>query len=488
MLRRRDSPGQERLTHSVTPFLSGPTSWFCRCRIRLLVSVTDSDTAPHLSVLTGSTTHLSAQTSSVLFAKPFRSPVGEGATAVDAGDPWQEQTSVRQTMDEQLLLLSEALAAGPMGTWSFDPEADAFTFTDEFYRLLRTSAEEQDGYLMKPGTYADRFIPAEVRGVVVESIRAAFASLDPNFRGVVEHAVLFADGASGYLQVSYRVLRDAEGNPTRLIGVNQDITSRKENELALARLTEELRATNLRLQEEAEAAKSASRAKSSFLANMSHEVRTPMNGLLGMAELLLDTELSEEQKDMLTTVHHSAEALLAVLNDVLDYSQIEAGQLTIEETVVSVQRVAEDVLGLFQGPALAKGLGLTLRCDLPAGATHLGDPMRLRQVLNHLVGNAVKFTDEGRVQVTCDSGDLGLLIRVDDEGIGMSEAQQATLFQPFVQADVSTTRRFGGTGLGLALSKRLVDAMGGVLSVRSEEGRGSSFEVLLPFRPFDVGR
>ena len=229
-----------------------------------------------------------------------------------------------------------------------------------------------------------------------------------------------------------------------------------------------------------EAAEDAARAKSDFLATMSHEVRTPMNGVLGLTELLLDTRLDADQRDYAETILRSGQALLEILNDILDLSKIEAGKLEIEETVFDPVQAIDDVLALCGPRASAKGLLLAGDDGANMPRDVIGDPGRLRQVLSNLVGNSLKFTDTGSVRINSrvieETGDELLLgFAVTDTGMGMTKEQQSRLFRPFSQADASTTRRFGGTGLGLAICRRLVEAMGGAFKVVSEPGRGSTF-------------
>ncbi|HKC75046.1 MAG TPA: response regulator, partial [Chloroflexota bacterium] len=268
-------------------------------------------------------------------------------------------------------------------------------------------------------------------------------------------------------------VHDDQGQVAGVIAVATDITERKQAEQALEQSNQDLERSNAELAR-------TSRVKSEFLATMSHEIRTPMNGVIGMTGLLLDTNLTPEQREYAETVRASGEALLTIINDILDFSKIEAGRLDLEVGDVDVQQTVEDVLDLLAPQARAKGLELAVLVAEDVPPVLDGDSGRLRQILVNLVGNAVKFTPTGEVVVraSVDEAAHGAVVvrfTVADTGVGIAPEARAQLFEPFTQADGSVTRPYGGTGLGLTISKRLVELMGGAIGVESTPGQGSTF-------------
>ncbi|WP_111656203.1 hybrid sensor histidine kinase/response regulator [Isoalcanivorax indicus] len=265
--------------------------------------------------------------------------------------------------------------------------------------------------------------------------------------------------------------------------LRMDIARREETEIALRHEQQQ----RLAEQEKSIRAESASRAKSHFLATMSHEIRTPMNGIIGILDLLTSTQLDERQRHYLHLMQHSSENLLAILNDILDYSKIEAGQLTLEHIPLDLQLLVEDAVTAFAGIARQQGLELVLDVQLRHARQVQGDPLRIRQILLNLINNALKFTRAGHVLVRVkehnDSGQVR--IDVEDSGIGIQPDQMQVIFDAFTQADDSTSRRFGGSGLGLALCQKLAREMGGDITANSRPGAGSCFSVTLPL-PHDT--
>jgi len=283
---------------------------------------------------------------------------------------------------------------------------------------------------------------------------------------VLEYRVRRKDGDYIYWSDRGRPIYEANGHLVKFVGACTDITEQKRREAEL--------------QKAKEAAEAASQAKSEFLANMSHEIRTPMNGILGMTALALETPLTAEQQGLLTTVQESAEALLSIINEILDFSKIEAGKLRLEPVAFSLRELLEDTFSTFGLRAHQKGLELAFHLPRTIPDGLVADDGRIRQVITNLVGNAIKFTERGEVilrvalEAETETG-LSFHFSVRDTGVGISKEKQALIFDAFTQADNSTTRNYGGTGLGLTICQRIVSMMNGRIWVESEQGQGSTF-------------
>src|SRR5216110_2394763 len=366
-----------------------------------------------------------------------------------------------QELARQHAYLDALIASTPVAIAVLDDQRAVRSVNAAFETLFGYSAAEVVG--------------AGIDGLIVpEAFRSESSDLETRVRGGeivrVEVERMRKDGRRIQVRLSAAAVKAAADGA--LVALYEDISDRKAAEAAM--------------REARDLAERVARARSAFLANMSHEIRTPMNAVLGFVELVLDTELAPEQRRALELVRTSSEALLTILNDILDYSKIEAEHLELESIPFDLPKVVHATATLLAVRAREKHLELTV--DVPPDVPRMvrGDPTRVRQVLMNLIGNAIKFTEQGEVDVSAavvgyHDDRTSVRFRVRDTGIGISQEQLATIFDEFTQADVSMTRRYGGTGLGLAISRKLVALMGGRLSVTSEVGRGSEFSFTLRF-------
>lgn len=335
-------------------------------------------------------------------------------------------------------------------------------------RLVSHEAALESTADKKPETFEDvlEVVHPDDRELFKSNVAAALDRKDGEYEN--EYRLVRLEGEITWLYERGRVERNAAGHPIRLIGLSQDITHRKKAETEL--------------KEAKAAADKASQAKGEFLANMSHEIRTPMTIFLGALEYLEQIERNPKHRQLLQMADKSAKNLRELIDDILDFSRIEAGQVDILEAPLDVRSWLEDAVDMFRALAREKNLRLSTQIDDKVPAIIEADASRLRQILNNLLGNAIKFTSRGEVKVTVEALGEYLALGVTDTGIGISEDKQHLLFKSFSQVDSSFQRDYGGTGLGLAISKKLAELMDGRISVQSREGEGSTFTLTLPLK------
>ncbi|HEX4196129.1 MAG TPA: ATP-binding protein [Caulobacteraceae bacterium] len=389
---------------------------------------------------------------------PWRNADGGVAGLAIAANDISELVEVLDRTERSEERLNMALALADLHVWEMD-----------YVNRELITAGAADTFFAEPMTYEKLY-------------RDIYVTIDPRDRPGVEEAwrrhiedgatyrpeyrVARSDGKEVWVEGATQIFTDKAGRLLRMVGAMQNITHRKEVERELVQAKNDAEAAN--------------RAKSTFLATMSHEIRTPLNGVLGMAQAMAVETLSDAQRERLDIIRQSGETLLAILNDVLDLSKIEAGKLELEEGRFDISELAEGALAAFMAVAEHKGLGFDLRVEAKAAGVYRGDSTRVRQILYNLISNALKFTERGEVRVTVGHAGEDLIIEVRDSGIGIATNRLASLFQKFEQADASTTRRFGGTGLGLAICRELAQLMGGDIEVASVVGAGATFTVRLP--------
>ena len=377
-----------------------------------------------------------------------------------------------QVSADQLRLLTDA---APIGIFQTDA-LNRYVYTNPRWTEL-TGVTPQDA----AGRRWDTVVGSTERAGLIEELPDGGV-----YRAELSHRfeILLPDSARRIVLVTSRPIPGSDGEIAGWVGTLADVTAEAGAEAAMADARDK--------------ATEALRLKSDFLANMSHEIRTPMNGVIGMTDLLLETDLDARQRDYAQTVRNSGEALLTIINDILDFSKVEAGKLEIEDIGFGVRTIVDDVVDLLAGSAQTKGIELVAVVESTVPAVVSGDPGRVRQVLTNLIGNAIKFTRTGEIVVRVSEADVvggevpppGWCVRpgcanhcsatavrfeVSDTGDGIAADKLDLVFQPFVQADTSTSRRYGGTGLGLAISAQLVSLMGGDCGVWSRPGVGSNF-------------
>lgn len=398
-----------------------------------------------------------------MFLETIKSPIfDENGEIIGTQGISRNINMLSEKMSEQKSQLEAILDHIPVALWLKDKEG----------RYLMVNKEYENFYDVKKENLLNREVKETLinNNLATESTVNHLMNVDKQVmssKDITQEEVLMnIKGEERYVEITKAPVINEKKQVIGLLGISHDVTEQRNYERLIIKSKEY--------------AEEANRAKSDFLANMSHEIRTPMNGILGFMQLLADTDLDKEQRDFVDEAQKSSEILLALLNDILDLSKIEAGKMTMENIGFNIRYVLEDVGTLASSNASKKGVEINVLCHSDIPERVIGDPSRLKQVLNNFVNNAIKFTHDGEINITASlvsksDKKVKLYFEIQDTGIGIAKENQAKIFEAFTQADSSTTRKYGGTGLGLAISKNIVKMMNGEIKVESQENVGSKF-------------
>ena len=398
---------------------------------------------------------------------PIKDPNGRNQIIVTAQDI-SEIIEAQRKVAESEARLQNVLEVIKEGVWDWHIPSGTILHNRQWFELLGLKSTTLQNSL----DIFSKIVYADDRESVVQKLNDLLEGKQDSYFS--EHRMVKKDGSVIWVQDRGRIAeQDDQGKPVRVVGSFADITLRKESEKAL-------QAAKL----EAEMANSA---KSDFLASMSHEIRTPMNGVIGMTSILLDTKLDEEQKQYVETVRESGDALLTIINDILDISKLEANQMQYENNEFNLMQLITSVIEILKPKVISKGISLILDEASSISPYYIGDAGRIRQIIMNLVGNAIKFTNAGEVRLSISelnhSSPASIVrVSISDTGIGIHQDKINSLFDSFVQADSSITSKFGGTGLGLTICKKLVEGMAGKIGVESTFGEGSRFWFEIPLK------